>query len=281
VIRSRLWLSLALALCSIARVAVGSEAAVFCRGGTIRPLEPVGACGPRDRGVATKGDTILWVGCLSHVPPSLIGPGTRHVNLAGRALLPGFVDAHSHMFGDAIDLADLQTRQALVLRNGITSQGELFVNQTILDRLTGFHQAGAIHVRTSLYLRWNNACGDVISDWWKAYRPVHDPRAQLRMPGLKIFADGGSCNDAAISVPYPDGPFGGLYLTAPELVPMIVEANRLGWQVAIHALGDAAREEVLDALAQVHPTHGLPTRVEHDTIMRPEQVPRYEQDRAI
>src|SRR4029450_1044570 len=69
-------------------------------GGTVRPLEPV-ACGPPDRGGATQGDKVLWVGCLNHVPPSLVGPGTGHVDLAGRALLPGFVDAHSHMFGDA------------------------------------------------------------------------------------------------------------------------------------------------------------------------------------
>jgi hypothetical protein len=128
-------------------------------GGVIRPMEPVPGCGPRARALAVKGDLVLWVGCLRDLPP-IVGPGTRRVQLRGRTLVPGFVDAHSHMFGTAGDLDEFDIRQALVLRNGITSQGELFANQNTLNRLIGFRDAGHMKVRTSVYLRWNNACGD-------------------------------------------------------------------------------------------------------------------------
>jgi predicted amidohydrolase YtcJ len=96
------------------------------------------------------------------------------------------------------------------------------------------------------------------------------------MPGIKIFSDGGSCNRGAISFPYSDGTYGDLYLTAAQLTPMIEDASALGWQVAIHAIGDAARDEVLNAIAAVPRDHrAWPIRVEHDTIVRPDQVPRY------
>jgi predicted amidohydrolase YtcJ len=250
-------------------------------GGPIHTMEPVLGCGPEKRAVATRGDRVLWVGCLRHVPP-IVGPATRRVELHGRTLLPGFVDAHSHMFGTAGDLAEFETRQALVIRNGITSQGELFANQNTLDRLIGFRDSGEMKVRTSVYLRWNNACGDVQDEWWQAYQPIHDPRAQLRMPGLKIFTDGGSCNLAAITVPYQDGTFGDLYLTAAQLAPMLRTASRLGWQVAIHSIGDRSRDEVFEALRHVpRALRPWPTRVEHDTIMRPDQVHRYTEVGAI
>jgi predicted amidohydrolase YtcJ len=272
---------------NLADAVAHQTADVLYSGGAIHPMEPVGACGPEHRGVATKGDEILWVGCLDHMPHGTAGPHTRHVDLQGRSLLPGFVDAHSHMFGNAADQADFENRQALVLRNGITSQGELFVNHTILDHLTSYLDAGVMKVRTSAYLRWNNACGDVLDEWWAAYQPIHDPKRQLRMPGLKIFTDGGVCNDAAITFSYPDGTFGDLYLNAQQLIPMLEEAQHLGWQVAMHTIGDASRDEVLKALE--HDAHGHghghhggpPVRVEHDVIIRPEQVRRYGEVGAV
>lgn len=251
-------------------------------GGTILSMEETHGCGSDEMGVAIKNDLILWVGCLKNVPKKLIGPGTRQIDLSGRAMLPGFVDAHSHMFSNAVDLADFQARQDVVLKNGITSQAELFVNQAELNLLDGFGASGALKVRTSLYLRWNNACNSVLDEWWKAYQPVRDPRAQLRMPGLKIFSDGGVCNDAALTFPYEDATFGDLYLTAAQLEPMLKEAKKLGWQVAIHSIGDASRDEVLKAFRHVHgKKSGLQNRIEHDIIMRPEQVTQYSRVHAV
>lgn len=260
-------------------VAPAARAAAFAdtvyAGGPIYPMEPIAGCKPDERALATSRGRVVWVGCLSDVTP-YVGPRTRKVDLRRRTLLPGFVDAHSHMFGTALDQQQFEEHQALVLRNGITSQGELFANSTTLGRLLSFKASGRMKVRTSVYLRWNNACGDVLDEWWAAYQPSHDPQLQLRMPGLKIFSDGGSCNDAALTVPYPDGTLGDQYLAAAEIESMVREASQLGWQVAIHAIGDRARDEVFQALSDVPAQERpWPTRVEHDTIVRPDQVARY------
>jgi hypothetical protein len=45
--------------------------------------------------VAVKGDKIHAVGSNSDIR-ALIGPNTRVVDLAGKTLLPGFIDAHGH-----------------------------------------------------------------------------------------------------------------------------------------------------------------------------------------
>jgi predicted amidohydrolase YtcJ len=47
--------------------------------------------------VAIRGDRILWVGGDGDLE-SLTGPGTRVVDGGGRTLVPGFTDAHCHMF---------------------------------------------------------------------------------------------------------------------------------------------------------------------------------------
>ncbi|MFZ1466847.1 MAG: amidohydrolase family protein, partial [Anaerolineae bacterium] len=73
---------------------------------------------PTARAVALAGNRILAVGDdLSH----LAGPGTQTHDLGGRTLLPGFIDAHIHFVGWAlqrrwVDLADvLSAAQALAV----------------------------------------------------------------------------------------------------------------------------------------------------------------------
>jgi predicted amidohydrolase YtcJ len=50
--------------------------------------------------VAVKGNRILAVGSVEEIS-RWIGPGTEVVELSGRALLPGFIDAHTHIDGTA------------------------------------------------------------------------------------------------------------------------------------------------------------------------------------
>jgi len=54
--------------------------------------------------VAVRGGLIVYVGGDS-VPPSLIGPGTEIVELAGVMVLPGFQDAHVHPISSGWSLA--------------------------------------------------------------------------------------------------------------------------------------------------------------------------------
>ncbi len=55
------------------------------------------AARPAARMVAVEGDSISYVGSAQEVD-SFIGAGTRVIDCAGRAVLPGFNDAHLHLF---------------------------------------------------------------------------------------------------------------------------------------------------------------------------------------
>ena len=81
---------------------------------------------------------------------------------------------------------------------------------------------------------------------------VGDGNEYLKIGPIKIFADGGFTGPAAFTKePYLNqGDYRG-YLNMPEeeLVNLINEVHDAGWQMGIHAIGDAAIELVVDTLA--------------------------------
>ena len=48
----------------------------------------------RDAAVAVDGDRVVWAGPAGAVPEGVAGP---RLDAAGAAVLPGFVDAHTHL----------------------------------------------------------------------------------------------------------------------------------------------------------------------------------------
>jgi predicted amidohydrolase YtcJ len=62
-------------------------------GGTILAQDP---SQPKAQALAVKGERILAVGAAGDIA-ALRGPQTRSIDLAGRTVLPGIIDAHAHM----------------------------------------------------------------------------------------------------------------------------------------------------------------------------------------
>jgi hypothetical protein len=62
-------------------------------GGTILTQDP---SQPKAQALAVTGERILAVGAASDIA-ELRGPQTRSIDLAGRTVLPGIIDAHAHM----------------------------------------------------------------------------------------------------------------------------------------------------------------------------------------
>ncbi|MDL2335656.1 MAG: amidohydrolase family protein, partial [Chloroflexota bacterium] len=83
-------------------------AVVFTGGPILTMADP-----PRPEAVATRGARIIAVGTLDECR-SAAGPGATEVDLAGRALLPGFVDAHIHplMYGQTSSWLDAGPERA-------------------------------------------------------------------------------------------------------------------------------------------------------------------------
>ncbi|MGD2177431.1 MAG: amidohydrolase [Anaerolineae bacterium] len=84
---------------------------------------------------------------------------------------------------------------------------------------------------------------------------------------------------AALSEPYVDDPecYGTLYYTQEEIDAFVLEAHRAGLQVAMHAVGDAAVEQALnayEAALAAHPRDDHRHRIEHCEVIREEQIER-------
>jgi predicted amidohydrolase YtcJ len=104
----------------------------------------------------------------------------------------------------------------------------------------------------------------------------------LTVRAVKLFADGAlGSRGAAMLKPYSDDPHnrGLLFLKPGELTAQISKALGKGYQVGIHAIGDAANHEVLDSYAAAYKIHPdgitLRNRVEHAQILSLQDIPRY------
>lgn len=98
--------------------------------------------------------------------------------------------------------------------------------------------------------------------------------------GVKFYADGAlGSRGAALLAEYSDDPGnrGLLFETDEVLQAMVDKAMRCNLQVAIHAIGDRANRQVIDALIQGQREYGDNPgrhRVEHVQIIHPKDIPR-------
>jgi len=110
----------------------------------------------------------------------------------------------------------------------------------------------------------------------------------LRVCGVKLFADGAlGSRGAFLSAPYSDDPAtsGRELLTASQLKEMVTEIVQAGWPcVAIHAIGDQAVHNVIDAYEHVRAVadaDDVILRLEHAQIVRDEDLQRMADSRII
>jgi predicted amidohydrolase YtcJ len=96
----------------------------------------------------------------------------------------------------------------------------------------------------------------------------------LRLGYLKVFMDGTLGSGTAWML---DG--SGVRITSgEELAEIVRRGARAGWPVAVHAIGDRANREALDAFSATRDEwapRGLRPRVEHAQCLSPEDLPRF------
>jgi len=103
----------------------------------------------------------------------------------------------------------------------------------------------------------------------------------LHTGALKGFLDGAlGTHTAALLAPYSDDPStSGILTIEPEkLKAMAIERDRLGFQLAFHAIGDKANHLALntfESLLRVNPQRDRRERIEHAQVIAPEDIPRF------
>ena len=114
---------------------------------------------PQVEAIAVRGEKIEAAGSDEEILALKDGAAAL-IDLDGRVLMPGFVDAHTHLLNDhrsqGLSLDEAQTQ---ALKNGITSLGTLYVDESFLREIQAFDEGGFLRVRSGLYLVASDPCG--------------------------------------------------------------------------------------------------------------------------
>ena len=106
---------------------------------------------------------------------------------------------------------------------------------------------------------------------------------RLSVRAVKLFADGAlGSRGAALMAPYSDKPDqrGLLFMSDAEMESKIQTALKAGYQVNVHAIGDAANHQVLDGFEAAYKAVGgrkLRNRIEHAQVVALSDIPRFKQ----
>ena len=161
---------------------------------------------------------------------------------------------------------------------GLTSVGDAWVTARDVALYRDFADRGLLTVR--LY----GMIGDTGEDF-RALSPggplVGYGGNFLDVRAIKLYADGAlGSRGAALLEPYSDAPEqrGLLFMSGAELEAKIETGLKAGYQVNVHAIGDAANRQVLDGFEAAYQAVGgrqLRNRIEHAQVVAPADIPRF------
>jgi predicted amidohydrolase YtcJ len=173
----------------------------------------------------------------------------------------------------------LQAAAAVAIAAGLTGVHEMGIDEATADAYKKLAAAHQLPLRVHAYLSLPERLDRLAT-------PPEPPTGRFAMRGIKIYADGAlGSRGARLYEPYADDPGNrGLWRTDPATITRAVDAAVAGgWQVAIHAIGDAAVGGVIDAFLaanRAHPgDHRL--RIEHNQVIAARDVPRMIEAHAI
>ena len=103
---------------------------------------------------------------------------------------------------------------------------------------------------------------------------------KLRMGGIKILDDGAlGSRGAWLKADYADAPGnkGLIFHSDDQLLNLMIRGSMDGFQIAVHAIGDRANQQVLDAIEVLSQTYkgDRRWRIEHAQIVDPRDLPRF------
>ena len=217
-------------------------------------------------------------------------PGGRIMRKPGSMEPEGvFVDAAEGLVTKVVptprpedrDLA-LRKAQDLLLANGITAVADM--GTTIEDWQT-FRRAGDLGALKMRIMAYADSAESM--ELIGGARPtpwLYEDR--LRLNGLKLYLDGAlGSRGASLKQPYHDEKgHRGLPLLAPaQLRNLMSRAAMAQFQVAVHAIGDAANAEVLNAIDELSESYSGDRRwrIEHAQIVDPQDLARFGQHGVI
>jgi hypothetical protein len=182
----------------------------------------------------------------------------------------------------AEDLRMLKKGLAFLARHGITSVHNMDGNPSQLALYASLEQSGELGVRVSLPFGITpSSSPSIIEDAAQLHQEYHSDL--LRLEATKFFMDGVIESGTAFLLDdYADAPGqkGHPYYPLEQFVELGSLCDRLGLQIRVHAIGDAAIRHTLDGFAAIRrkngPCHSR-HRIEHIELLHPTDIPRFAQ----
>jgi predicted amidohydrolase YtcJ len=165
---------------------------------------------------------------------------------------------------------------AIMASVGLTGVGDPGISPEDFARLQAFNRAGRLSARVYAMARGMDALQTIAPDGPIAWAGSD----RLALMSVKLYADGAlGSRGAALFAPYDDAPpnKGLLFHTQAEMDANVASAAARGFQVNVHAIGDAANAQVLDAFARLTPAQRakLRPRIEHAQVVALPDLPRF------
>ncbi len=185
---------------------------------------------------------------------------------------------------EAQRLEALRTALPLLHAAGVTSYLEANTSAEIVATYAELARRGELNARVSVALASDGTNTPAEFERLSALRAqLSDPL--FRADFIKLFADGvleHPTQTAALLEPYRDArgrpgqSRGRLYLAPDEFAAFVVEAGRHGFNVHVHAIGDGAVRETLDAFAAARAARrDQLLSIAHLQLIAPEDLPRF------
>jgi len=190
---------------------------------------------------------------------------------------------------EALEVAKRKFRESLTLEDhkkfledaikyaasfGVTTVGFVSVDDVALRVLGELRNEGKLSVRVRAYLNpgKNN---EILLALKKLGIRSGFGDDYLKIRGIKMFVDGSlGARTAWLTEPYNDAPAtrGSQLIDEKTLEKLVCEVHDAGLQLAIHAIGDAAIDLVLQAYSKIRDLHEFRHRIEHASVVRPDQI---------
>jgi predicted amidohydrolase YtcJ len=180
-----------------------------------------------------------------------------------------------------LTLADLENQQKILNSYGLTSIRVPGISVADYRKFQQLRDSGKATVRYSILIRPRNLA-DFKTSVFDAGIQQNEGDDWVRIWGIKIAVDGGF--EGGLMTKAYEGPLGegGKYFglrTVDQATfnDYVTGLNRMGWRAAVHAVGDAAVDEVLEGFERANAQKDI-TRdgwtIEHAFITRADQYPR-------